>query len=254
MPDEFNGLAWGIGGTVVGLWFIWGVSGWIWLYRKLAMIVPAPERLQKIAKETSIQMQVSFRDVLLMRTPMAQAFALPMTRQLLFTERLLELLADDEIAAICAHELAHLAESRAVRYTRYLMGLIFLPWIFINPLLHKFGAAAFLGLGAMMGTFFFFRRFSRKLESRADQVAVANEQYTGIYARALTRLYQDNLVPAVTAKKGTTHPHLYDRILAAGITPDFSRPAPADSMAWPGQLFSFLTGVLFSIFIAIRCM
>jgi hypothetical protein len=32
--------------------------------------------------------------------------------------------------------------------------------------------------------------------------------------------------------KHLTHPHLYDRMLDAGVTPDFPRPAPAKRTAW----------------------
>jgi hypothetical protein len=71
-----------------------------------------------------------------------------------------------------------------------------------------------------------YRDISRKLEVRADEMAKAQEHDPGTYARALARIYQDNMVPAVTAGRGT-HPHLYDRLVAAGVTPDFPRPAAA---------------------------
>jgi hypothetical protein len=51
------------------------------------------------------------------------------------------------------------------------------------------------------------------------------------------------------AKNRTTHPHLYDRILAAGVTPDFPRPAAASSMAWNGVIFSALAGLVFAVFV-----
>jgi Zn-dependent protease with chaperone function len=254
MPDEFGQPTWWIGGTVIGLWVVWSRGGLIWFGRRLGLFLPAPERLQKIADDTSTRMNVPFREVLLMRSPRAQAFALPHTRQLLFTERLLELAPDEEIAAICAHELAHLTESRTARYSRSLQGLMFLPWIFFTPLLHAFGFFGFFGL--LITTLIIpriCRRISRKLETRADDMATANEGDAGTYARALTRLYADNLLPAVTAKERATHPHLYDRLLAAGVTPDFPRPAPAVSMAWHGHVFAGLVGMLFAVF-AIRLM
>jgi len=161
----------------------------------------------------------------------------------------LAFIPDDEVAAICAHELAHLTESKTARCSRSIQMLTFMPWIFFNPLMRAFGFFAFYGL--LFTTFGFpriYRSISRKLESRADQMAKANEGDSGTYARALTRLYEDNLVPAVTAKAQTTHPHLYDRILAAGVTPDFPRPAAAGSMAWNGRIFAALVGMLFAIF------
>ena len=134
MPGEFSPLAWAIGGVVLGLWVAWARGGLIWLGRKLGLFLPAPERLRKIATDTASKMNVPFREVWLMRVPLAQAYALPGSRELLFTERLLELLTDDEIASICAHELAHLTESRPARYARSIQLLMFLPWLFFNPL------------------------------------------------------------------------------------------------------------------------
>lgn len=249
MPDEFNLLTLWIGGMVIGLWEIWSRGGLIWLGRKLGLFLPATERLRKIAIYTAAKMNVPFREVLLMRSPLAQAFALPSRRQLLFTERLLELLPDDQVAAICAHELAHLTESKIARYSRSIQMLAFLPWIFFNPLMHAFGFFAFYGLlFTTLAVPRIYRRISRKLESRADQMAKANEGDAGTYARALTRLYEDSLIAAVSPKNRTTHPHLYDRILDAGVTPDFPRPAAASSIAWNGFIFAVLVGILFGMF------
>jgi Zn-dependent protease with chaperone function len=249
MPDQFNNLAWGIGGTVLGLWVLWQRGGFIWVGRKLGLLLPAPNRLRDIVANTSIKMNIPFREVLLMRVPVAQAFAFPSRRQLLFTERLLEIAPDDEIAAICAHELAHLTESKTARYSRSISIFMFLPWIFFNPLTHAFGQVAFFGLlFVTLGVPRIYRKISRKLETRADQMAAANEGDAGTYARALSRLYEDNLLPAVTAKNRATHPHLYDRLEAAGVPPDFPRPAAAKTMAWHGHIFAGLLGLLFAVF------
>jgi hypothetical protein len=222
------------------------------LGRKLDWFRPAPERLQKVVAATSDKMNVPFREVLLMRSPIAQAYALPNSRQLLFTQRLLELLSDAEIAAVCAHELAHLTESKMARYSHSIQVLRFVPWIFFNPLLHNFGLIGFTGLLFITVVVpLIYRSISLKLELRADQMAKANEVDAGTYARALTRLYEDNFLPAVTAKNRATHPHLYDRIEAAGVVPDFPRPLAAGSIAWHGRIFAGLAGILFGVF-AIR--
>jgi Zn-dependent protease with chaperone function len=250
MPDEFNQQALILSAAVVCLWAIWSTGGLIWLGRVLGLFQPAPDRLKKIVAETSVRMNVPYREVMLIRSPTAQAFALPNVRKLLFTERLLELLSDDEVAAICAHELAHLTESRAARYSRSIQVLTFLPWIFFNPLIHAFGILAFYGLVFItLGVPRVYRSISRKLEKRADEMAQASEGDAGTYARALARIYKDNLVPAVTVKAQATHPHLYDRLLAAGATPDFPRPAASKSMAWHGHFFAVLVGLLFAVFV-----
>lgn len=252
MPSEFNLSAWTIGGSVIAFWMVWARYGWLWVGKKLGIYLPAPERLSKITAETSARMNISYREVLLMRSPFCQAYAVFSGRKLLFSERLLEISSDEEIAAICAHELAHLTESKAVRFSRYIKMLTYLPWMFFTPLLHAFGMIAFFGL--ILITVYVPRIYgslSRKLESRADAMAKANEGDSGVYARALARIYEDNLTPAVTTKTNKTHPDLYDRLLAAGVTPDFPRPSPAVSSTWHGWVFSWLAGLLFGIF-AIR--
>jgi Zn-dependent protease with chaperone function len=249
MPHEFNALAWNIVGAVCSLWVIWARGGFIWVGRKLGLILPATERLQKIADGASAKMNIPFREVMLMRVPVAQAVAFPSGRQVMFTERLLEIAPDDEIAAICAHELAHLTESKVAQSSRSIAVLAYLPWILFNPLTHAFGRVAFFGLlFVTIGVPRIYQKISRKLESRADVMAKANEGDDGTYARALARLYADNLSPAVMAKDRASHPHLYDRMLAAGVTPDFPRPTAAASMAWHGHFLAGLAGLLFAFF------
>jgi len=58
----------------------------------------------------------------------------------------------------------------------------------------------------------------------------------GVYARALEKIYQDNLVSAVATSNSQAHPHLYDRMLAAGIQPEYPRPTKPSAMAWPSVL------------------
>ena len=245
MPEVFNAQTLIDAAAVLTLCIFWNRDGWIRVGRKLGLILPPPERLQKIVRDTAAKMNVSFREICLVRTSLAQAFAVPGSRRLLFTERLLQLLSDAEIAAICSHELAHLTERRSDYYKRYLVWLMFLPWIFFKPVVHEFGLMGFLLLlFTTVSVPFFYRRASHKLETRADLVAQTNEPDPGTYARALVRLYEDNLVPAVQAKERATHPHLYDRLLAASVAPDFPRPAPAQSMAWHGVLFSGALGLL----------
>jgi hypothetical protein len=55
-------------------------------------------------------------------------------------------------------------------------------------------------------------------------------------------LYEDGLLPAVNSKKRASHPHLYDRLIAAGVTPDFPRPSAPASIAWHGFIFTMALG------------
>ena len=80
----------------------------------------------------------------------------------------------------------------------------------------------------------FSRQLSQRMEKRADALARQEQTGDGIYARTLEKLYQANQMPAVMPRGRRTHPHLYDRMLAAGLTPDYPRPAPPGRITLPG--------------------
>ncbi|MFN7142056.1 MAG: M48 family metalloprotease [Limisphaerales bacterium] len=250
MPLEFNWQALAITSAVGGLWLFWNYDGGIRVARSIGLVSPAPERLQKVCRETATRMGVPVKEVLLLGGFQAQAFAVPSTRQLLFSERILEILSDAELAAVCSHELAHLTESKIDQCKRFILGFMFSPWLLFKPVVHHFGMLGFIFL--CLNTLlipFIFQKFSHKLEVRADEIATKSQLNEGSYARALERLHEDNLLPAVMAKDQLTHPHLYDRLIAAGISPNFPRPAPAKSTAWNGILISWATGILACILV-----
>jgi Zn-dependent protease with chaperone function len=243
-PDQFNSQSLIIFVAVLALLILWNRRGWVWAGQKFGLFLPPPERLQNIVRDIGAGMNVPVRELWLMHSVRAQAYAMPESRRLVFTDRLLQILSDDEIAAICAHEMAHLTEARKDYYQRYVLWLMFLPWLFFKPVVHLFGLFGYLVLVCSSAALpRLYRGISRKLESRADGMAKAAERDPGTYARALARLYEDNLMPAVTAKQ-TTHPHLYDRLVAAGVTPDFPRPAAAASTTWYGHILAGAMGLL----------
>ena len=248
-PEKLNAWSFAVVAAVLALVIFWNNKGWIWTGRKLGLFLPPPENLKRIVQDTAAGMQVSVRELWLMRSLGAQAMAMPATRTVFFTERTLQILSENEIAAICAHELAHLAEAKTDYYKRYIQWLMFLPWLLVKPVVHVCGP---LGIAILLLATSvvprLYRSISHKLELRADQKAKAEERDPGIYAQALARLYEDNLLPAVTAKRGT-HPHLYDRLVAAGMTPDFPRPAAASSTTWYGYLLGGLMGLLAALLV-----
>jgi hypothetical protein len=81
-------------------------------------------------------------------------------------------------------------------------------------------------LVAALGVAILIRRLSRRLEQRADRIGGRHAGDAGTYGRALEKSYAANLTPAVLAGRGTTHPHLYDRLVAAGTPPAYERPRP----------------------------
>ncbi|MBN1569375.1 MAG: M48 family metalloprotease [Acidobacteria bacterium] len=247
MPWQFDYRVVFISGAVALIWGCSALGGWRMIGQMTGLLQPAPERLQRIVSNVSTKTGIPYKQVWLLRISIANAFVVLETRTLFFTERMLELLSDNEIGAICAHELGHLLESFSDRCKRYIRVLVFLPWMYFKPIVNAYGYPGLYGLlGLSILVPFIYRHISRRLEKRADEIARANEQEEGTYACALLKLHEDILLPAVLKRNQASHPHLYDRLLAAGITPDFPRPAAARSMAWHGVLFALLLGMLIS--------
>jgi Zn-dependent protease with chaperone function len=247
MPLEVSWRTWVLAAILVGAFTFWLWGGLIWCCKKLGLLQPPPERLSQIVSDVSARMHVPVRGVWMLRSSAAQALALPYTGDLLFTKRLLDICPDNEIAAICAHELGHLCESKFARAGRLLGGFIYLPWAFIRPLRHILDDWAFLILFAISwSALIFVRKHSRRLETRADSLAREQELDAGTYASALSRIYEANLMPAVMPKKkARTHPDLYDRLVAAGAQPEYPRPEPAKATSYAGLFYGVALGLLF---------
>lgn len=187
-------------------------------------------RRHKLVNETSTRMHLSFKQVWLLKSPAANALACMTTRDLVFTSGLLENLTDEEVKAVCSHEMGHLKESRATVYWRLAGAYAFLPLLFLRPLEHTFDLVGPLVAFAFVSSCsLLFKRFACRLEVRADKAGKDNETQEGGYARALERIYQVKHMPAVVPGKNAVHPHLYDRLVAAGLTPAYPRPkAPGE--------------------------
>jgi Zn-dependent protease with chaperone function len=250
MPAQLDWRAWTLVGIFCAAFVVWARGGLLWSWQMLRLIGPAPERLASIVASVSSRMQPPFRKVWLLRISAGAAYALPYTRDLLFSERLLELHPDEEIAAICAHELGHLGESRMMLAGRLTGFLFCLPLLFVKPVILTWGPGGVMGLLVASWLLLIGRqRLSRKLEKRADAIAKANESEPGTYARALARLHEANLIPAVMARQ-RTHPDLYDRLLAAGVQPDFPRPEKPSTWALHTVVLWILFGVLAGVNVA----
>ena len=224
MPDKFNLRVWLTLSGVVLLQVAW-LSMTLQMLRWFHIIRPPGERLMKIVAGCTKEGGPRVRGLWQAGGLAANAFALPLSGTLVFFDRLLDLLNDDEVAAVCAHELGHLAESKPVLAARYFGAMAILPLLLVKPAAHQWEFPGFL---AMLLLMIFWSRLSRKLvhrlETRADEVASSQQAGDGVYAKALEKIYQANHLPAVMPEKLSTHPDLYDRMLAAGVTPGFPRP------------------------------
>ena len=212
-------------------WLIWG--GMLFLLRTTGLLVAAPARLADVVSDVAAQMELPLPRVWLLRGFGANAIAFPVVHTLVVTERALNSLSDEELGAVCAHEFAHLSEPRRVVLARILTAFVPLPAIFFKPAIHAWQGVGYFGI--CMAIVILSRLtvdFRRRMERRADSMATVHEGPSpGTYARALERLYQINQMPAVMPGK-RTHPNLYDRLLAAGVTPAYPRPAAPARLTW----------------------
>ena len=248
MPLNFSCWTWLSASAVLALMLAFNFGLGIKLLRWFGLVQPASERLKALVEVVSNQMKVTVRATWILSTHLSNALAFPLTRQLVFTDKLLSTCTDDEIKAVCAHELGHLNEPRKVVLTRVLVSMAFYPTIFARPMssLGDLGTHAYFIL--IIGSLILWLigiRVARRMESRADKIAAENQVDAAVYARALERLYETNLMPAVMPRRSAKiHPDLYDRMTAAGVTPDYPKPKPAKGQSWTSYLMFYLAIIL----------
>ena len=230
IPADFGAVTW----LIAGLLFFWLLSlrlgAGIWLLRIFGAVKPPDERLAGIVTDAAKRMNLRPHHIWVYTSPIANAMALPMIRGVMFSTRLMEGLTDTQITSVAAHELAHLAEPPRIALLRLIRSMIFFPLIFIRPLAASgTNGPAFIIWLIFIGVMFVListRRMSRVMEIRADAIATMNQGEAATYAKALERIYEINQMPAVMRGSRQTHPNLYDRMIAAGVTPDFPKPDP----------------------------
>ncbi len=214
-------------GTV--LVFAAALGGGLAAGRLLGLIRPADERLRRAAASAASRAGIPPPSALVMEGSLPVAFAIPLRRILVFSDSALALFDDAELEAVAAHETGHLTEARSVTFQR-LSGLLFFTLLMAGPsLAGEGGRTAFLAvlfsLLALVAVGVFSRRTAVEMERRADAHAVAHAE-EGVYARALEKMHEAALVPAVLGKRSATHPDLWDRMAAAGAPPSWPKPAP----------------------------
>ncbi len=205
-------------------------GGAVRLLRLLRVIRLAPAEVTEMVTQLAEAMKVAgLVRVFELEWAQVNAVAWPRYRAVGFSRPLLEIMTPEELRAIAAHELAHLLEPRWVRAVRVAHMFAYL----VVPPVVKYGGSggALIGWLLLMAIVLGYRRFTRRMEVRADRLesdAIADAK---AYMRSMIKLHEANLQPAVMPG-AQTHPHLYDRLLAGGIQPDFPRPM-APSRAKP---------------------
>lgn len=225
------------GGILLGC-ILLCVGGSVAILRAFGLARPVDGALEQTCREMATARGLSVRHVMSMDLGMANAFAFPWTRDLAFTRAILTVLDGEELRSVISHELGHLAEGRSARWKR-LVSLLAIPTLGLAPGALG-GDQPLLALGLFAAYFLINRwasRHHKRLEIEADTHAGESQSGEGVYARALEKLHAAGLIPAVL-HLGLPYPSLYDRMTAAGVTPDFPRPAP------PNRWFALIGGLL----------
>jgi Zn-dependent protease with chaperone function len=233
--------AWAIlvsGVLLVAAYMTWG---WKFLMRATGLARPAGDRFASIVAELGDRMKIKPNAVFEIALPMANALAYPLQKAMGITDAALAVLDDDEVCAIAAHEAGHLSEPRritAVRLTApFVVGILVAASAAVRPAIASAGLGGFLAMvlspWALLVWLLWYRKIYRRMEERADSLGKEFEPVPGAYGRALEKLSATNLMPVVMfrpprrRKKSSArmYPELYDRMVDAGVTPDYPRPA-----------------------------
>jgi Zn-dependent protease with chaperone function len=227
-------LAWGWL-AVAGLLVAAGVAyGGLLSAVILQALRPASERVRRLAARAAERERIRLLSVWRLPTGtfrFANAAAIPWARTMIVTDRIVELLDDDELDAVLAHEAGHLSETPWVALARVGAATTLMIALSLGPtVLWALGvgeggqSAALVAVAALaLGVLVPIRNLARRMEERADAHA---REHVGAepLARALTKLHEDALAPVVTGKK-RVHPDLHDRLASCGREVG-ERPAP----------------------------
>ncbi|MEZ4332207.1 MAG: M48 family metalloprotease [Myxococcota bacterium] len=199
--------------------------------KRLGLAMPASARLQRIVEQASRDAGIPFSACWEIDWSMANAFAYPWSRELVFTQALVRALDDEEIRGVALHELGHVGEDLPTRLTRSAAVLAIFPLCGVGLVLDRFGPMASLGVLALsLGVPAVAMRRLQRFEARADEFATRVTGDPARYARALETVYRTNLIPAVLSGR-KTHPDLHDRMAGAADGPADPRPAPPSRRA-----------------------
>jgi len=231
LPWQFDGRAAAVLAIAAALVLSFAAGAGLRAARLLGLVWPAGDRLREAVRQAEDAVGHRARAVYECAITSAFAAALPVANELVFSTAAVEQLPADELAAVAAHEVGHLTERRTVTASRALGALALLPAIAVIPIVRTFGLAVYAAvllatILALVGLL----RLVRRMERRADGVAHRHDLTRGTYARALERLYQFNVMPAVIGSRAAAHPDLYDRMVAAGLTPSYPRPRRPSSV------------------------
>lgn len=193
----------------------------------LGLARPADARMQAIVKRAAADAEAQGIAAYEIQWPVINAMIFPASQALTVSNTALRELSDGELETLCRHLCGYLNASRQANATRVMTGVaICLCLASMRPAIGSFGYYGLLGIAV---AYFILVRLLFRFARRVNEEVGLDSQSTetkGDLARALERICALELKPAVMPGKRPVEPHLYDRLLAAGIQPDFPRPEP----------------------------
>jgi Zn-dependent protease with chaperone function len=166
------------------------------LIRLCGLLRPAPDGLRSVVEAMAARTRTPLGGgVHLLDWSMANALAYQVPCAVVFTERSIEGLTDEDVAGICAHELAHLREPRWVVAVRTASFVVLALPLLVAPIGPAWMTAALTV--ASFGSWLMVQRWMQRFETLADAAAGKDEPLAGAYGRALEKLHELNLVPVV---------------------------------------------------------
>jgi Zn-dependent protease with chaperone function len=212
-----------------GLWFALG--GGLSLADVWGLAVAPSDRVQAAVQRVAQRMQLPTPELFELNTSWANAYAFPLRSSVAVSRTLTTLLTEAELEAVLAHELGHLTEPKALAWRRSSPLWLLAPLaVAIRPLVGELGLAGAVQATAIVFIALLWLRGGRgsRLETRADALSHAHVSPEAL-TQALLKLHSHNGTPATSSPTAArAHPDLYDRLLAAGHIPTFSRPRPPD--------------------------
>jgi Zn-dependent protease with chaperone function len=227
MPENMTPAAWFLLLFATFALYRYTAGDGLRIAHRIGLLRPASSKLSAVLQR--LDERTSIRNIRAYELPSlhAAAFAWPTISSVIVTDRALDVLNETELEAICAHEAGHLTEPESIKAARSASVVWLLPLVAAKPLIVSCGIAFYLALLVVIVWFrHYAHEWSKRLEKRADAIALENESEAGAYAHALARIHEANLLPVVMPGAGSTHPHLYDRLVVAGVQPDYPRPKP----------------------------
>jgi hypothetical protein len=207
----------------------WG--GGIWVARALGLAQPALPRAAQAVDWAAERVGERPAAVYELRWPRVTIDAFTFSRYLVITDAAAELLRDEELLALATRELTFFQQpwlTGTLRVADSAVVFVMLACMAIGVTVG--GHAMMIGNATGFGAAFLMRPLVRRLQLKADALAARAAIDPASALRALERQYELNLKPVVSALAGSREPHLYDRMIAAGIPPAYPRPEPPSKL------------------------